>query len=1047
MNARIERAVTAAVVFISCAFVFQQLQPDLLFTDSTPTGGDMGAHVWGPAFLRDELLPRLRLSGWTPDWYSGFPAFHFYMVLPALAIVLLDIGLHPLISIPTVIGLGALAATFAITGERRRAMLTLLALCIIGPIVVGIPYNVAFKLVSVSGVVTFPLGAWALAHFGGLRFPGPAFVAVGSLAFAFDRSFNIYGGNIASTLAGEFAASMSLTLSLVAIGLVIHGTRTGEHRRTAAVFIALTGLTHLLPAFFVLAAVGVTLILRVLQRRWHAVPWLLVAGGLSAMLSAFWVLPFYLRTDYLNDMGWERIEIVHSPLVTRSILNPSEILSNYPPFPVLLILAVVGLVLSIVRRVELGVILAGTGAIMAAGFVWFPDGRLWNARILPFYYLCVGLLAAIGVALAVQSLARARLAVRAGIAVASILAFVVPDVRNGWVWPEPGGEGYFGPASWYTIRVLATAALVMCILTELPRILALLTGLRWPVVAMAAIAVIIVTPARDIGSMSLSPSLFLWAAALFSSLVVLVFVGMTAARTVSRLQGTAAPPDPGPQEASPRILTDPDDVATSVLHASPIGALAVGLVVFGLALNSIGGIGTADDGTRQWSVAGLHITSADNSFIPGWASWNYSGLQAKPRVENGLGDVGQGGWDEYRHVQRTMLGVGDQVGCGRAMWEFAPELNRYGTTMAMMLLPMWTDGCIGSMEGLYFEATPTVPYHFMLQSDLSAPSRRVGESQNVGGPSRAMRDLPYGSFDIDVGVDRMHELGVRYYLAFSPQSISAARDHPELNEVTSSPPWVVFETEAPIVEALSVEPVVIDGVRNHQDQWLDVGIEWFTGDVGVDRVRPASSGPDSWRRIDAEGIVSRFDAPDTQLAGSIGIEDAAMEDLLATTPVVDPPTVSGIEVTTDRIRFNVDRIGTPVLVRTSYFPAWKVDGAEGPFRVAPNAMVVVPTEQTVELRYGRTGVDWAGILLTVAGLLGLIGLGRLPSLGRPSQLASSVDDPSATAIEAGPITTPTPEMVVVGAGDPQPPPVPVASPKIDSGLTPPPVPEAADEDA
>ena len=61
----------------------------------TPAGGDMGAHVWGPAFLRDHLLPDLRISGWTPDWYAGFPAYHFYMVVPPLLIVALDAGFTP----------------------------------------------------------------------------------------------------------------------------------------------------------------------------------------------------------------------------------------------------------------------------------------------------------------------------------------------------------------------------------------------------------------------------------------------------------------------------------------------------------------------------------------------------------------------------------------------------------------------------------------------------------------------------------------------------------------------------------------------------------------------------------------------------------------------------------------------------------------------------------------------------------------------------------------------------------------------------------------
>src|SRR6267143_2175842 len=71
------------------AFVFWQLRPDLLLAHTTPAGGDMGAHVHSPAYLRDHLLPHGRLTGWTPDWYDGFPALVFYFPLPSLLIVLL----------------------------------------------------------------------------------------------------------------------------------------------------------------------------------------------------------------------------------------------------------------------------------------------------------------------------------------------------------------------------------------------------------------------------------------------------------------------------------------------------------------------------------------------------------------------------------------------------------------------------------------------------------------------------------------------------------------------------------------------------------------------------------------------------------------------------------------------------------------------------------------------------------------------------------------------------------------------------------------------
>ena len=127
----------------------------LLFLDTTPSGGDMGAHVWGPAFLRDHLLTSGRLSGWTPDWYAGFPAFHFYMVVPALAIIAVNTGLPWFLGIP--------AAGLVLFGARRLAGRSatggrwiMAAAVLVAVLLIGVPYGVAFKLVSVSGLRVLP---------------------------------------------------------------------------------------------------------------------------------------------------------------------------------------------------------------------------------------------------------------------------------------------------------------------------------------------------------------------------------------------------------------------------------------------------------------------------------------------------------------------------------------------------------------------------------------------------------------------------------------------------------------------------------------------------------------------------------------------------------------------------------------------------------------------------------------------------------------------------------------------------------------------------
>ena len=66
----------------------------------------------------------------------------------------------------------------------------------------------------------------------------------------------------------------------------------------------------------------------------------------------------------------------------------------------------------------------------------------------------------------------------------------------------------------------------------------------------------------------------------------------------------------------------------------------------------------------------------------------------------------------------------------------------------------------------------------------------------------------------------------------------------------------------------------------------------------------------------------------------------------------------------------------PVLVKASYFPNWRGRGAEGPYRVAPNLMVVVPTDTHVELTYGRTWVEYLSYSLTLLGIVGLVLLAR-----------------------------------------------------------------------
>src|SRR5690606_38080588 len=212
-----------------------------------------------------------------------------------------------------------------------------------------------------------------------------------------------------------------------------------------------------------------------------------------------------------------------------------------------------------------------------------------------------------------------------------------------------------------------------------------------------------------------------------------------------------------------------------------LGALAVILVVVGVPLGQLP-YTRAIEGGYQWPrFSPWRVTATPASFVPSWARWNFSGYELQETYR------------EYRDVVTTMAELGEQRGCGRAFWEYDKELlDSYGRPMSLMLLPHGTDGCIRSMEGLYFEASATTPFHCLVQVELST------------NPSAAQRDLPYGHFDIAKGVDHLQMMGVRYYMATSDNAVAQARSHPDLTEVAASGPWVIFEVaDSPLVEPLA----------------------------------------------------------------------------------------------------------------------------------------------------------------------------------------------------------------------------------------------------
>jgi hypothetical protein len=280
-----------------------------------------------------------------------------------------------------------------------------------------------------------------------------------------------------------------------------------------------------------------------------------------------------------------------------------------------------------------------------------------------------------------------------------------------------------------------------------------------------------------------------------------------------------------------------------------------------------------------------------------------------------------------------------------------------------MLLPFWTDGCIGSMEGLFFEASSTTPYHFLNQRALSANC------------SCAQRDLPYGTgYDIDLGVQQLQLMGVRYYLAFTEEAIAAASQHPDLTEVADDGVWHVYlVADSEMVVPLVNEPAVLTGVEPGM-HWVGPNSKWFEDPTRWD-VFLAESGPESWQRVAVGEQPPKDDAVVDSSRPGWTREDVLTDPEARPLPAI---TVSAIDVQREGISFDVSEPGVPVLIRTSYFPNWQASGADGPYRVSPNLMVVVPTSTHVELSYGWTPVDIGSYAVSGLGIAGALLLARRP---------------------------------------------------------------------
>ncbi len=300
--------------------------------------------------------------------------------------------------------------------------------------------------------------------------------------------------------------------------------------------------------------------------------------------------------------------------------------------------------------------------------------------------------------------------------------------------------------------------------------------------------------------------------------------------------------------------------------------------------------------------------------VPGWVKWNFEGYEGKA-------DYG-----EYRALMETV----DTLPPGRIMWEANSDMNKYGTPMALMLFPYWSEGH-PSMEGLFFESSLTTPFHFLNASEVSER------------PSNPVRGLNYRGLNMERGIKHLAVYNVDYYVSFTEKGAEEAR-LAGLVTIGVAPPWTVFALpDSNLIDVAAYEPVVWDGGGD----FLEPSLEWYDDVDNLDKWM-VEDGPETWRRVQTVG-----------------------ERLHAEVPYATAGAVSNVVAEDHRISFTTTAVGVPHLVKVSYFPNWRVEGADGPYRAAPSIMVVVPTSENVVLEFDNTGAENLGMTITILALAGL----------------------------------------------------------------------------
>src|SRR3989338_7946864 len=328
-----ESIINLAILLTIILFLSTFFKPELIFSKTTTSGGDMASHYYTAYYMKEYLLPNGKFSGWTPGNYAGFPILEFYFPIPF-------------------------------------ALMALLSYII--------PLEISFKLVTILGAFLLPITTFYFFKLMKFKFPMPIIAAMSSIPFLFVETHSMWGGNIPSTLAGEFTYSIGLSLSVLFLGTLYKGIEEEKYVALNSMLLALIGLNHVYT--FLFAGFSSLFFLLAKKDFKKNLKYLLKIYIFSFLLMAFWLFPMLSKLEYTTSyaLKWYLPNILD---LFPKILIPSMVLT----------IAAIFLLLNKEIRKDKRVYYLFFPAMVSLFFYFFGASKLnvVDIRFIPFIHLFI----------------------------------------------------------------------------------------------------------------------------------------------------------------------------------------------------------------------------------------------------------------------------------------------------------------------------------------------------------------------------------------------------------------------------------------------------------------------------------------------------------------------------------------------------------------------------------------------------------------------------------------------------------------------------------